>query len=203
MEVILGDEDAFMKAIKSVLLSLWSRILVAVLRIRGVEISSSARVLGMPDLKISRGSRISIGENACIYSSAFANPLRPQSRTSLHTVLPGSEIRIGTGVGISSSTLVARERICIGNGTFIGAACLIVDNDFHSLDASKRGTVEDVPNTSPVVIGEKVFIGTRAIILKGVTIGDRAVIGAGSIVTKSIPPDSLAAGNPARVIKAT
>lgn len=56
--------------------------------------------------------------------------------------------------------------------------------------------------SKPIVIEDDVMIGTRCIILKGVTIGARSVIGSGSVVTKSIPADSIAAGNPCRVIRA-
>jgi maltose O-acetyltransferase len=55
--------------------------------------------------------------------------------------------------------------------------------------------------SDPVIIGDNVWIGERAIILKGVNIGDNAIVAAGSVVTKSIPNNSLVAGNPAKIIK--
>ena len=76
---------------------------------------------------------------------------------------------------------------------------MIFDSDFHELHPDRRrgGT----PRMAPVVLEENVFVGDHAIILKGVTIGADSVIGAGSVVTGSIPPGVIAAGNPARVVR--
>lgn len=87
----------------------------------------------------------------------------------------------------------------------IGGNVRIFDHDYHSLKYMDRRDkkLDDAGcRTSPVFIEDDVFIGTNSIILKGVTIGARSVIGAGSIVSlKQIPPDSLVAGNPARILK--
>ena len=95
------------------------------------------------------------------------------------------------------------EAITIGNNVMIGSGCLIADNDAHPMDVEKR----QVPNyydyvvSSPVVIDDDVLIGARSIILKGVHIGQGAVVGAGSVVTKDVPPFTIVAGNPAKVVK--
>ena len=102
--------------------------------------------------------------------------------------------------------------ITIGDYVNIGADCMILDTDCHSLNWSKRGkrggrdeqgrSIDHLnTKTASVVIEDDVMIGARSIILKGVTIGARSVIGAGSVVSKSIPPDCIAAGNPCRVIR--
>ena len=74
-----------------------------------------------------------------------------------------------------------------------------MDNDGHNLDIDKRHN--EVLKSKDVFISENVFIGDNVTILKGVTIGANSVIGNGSIVTKSIPDNVIAAGNPARVIR--
>jgi acetyltransferase-like isoleucine patch superfamily enzyme len=79
---------------------------------------------------------------------------------------------------------------------------MAIDNDFHVAAGEWEWT--DDPNlysatARPIKIGRGVFIGARAIILKGITIGDRAIIGAGAVVTKDVPARCLAVGNPARV----
>ena len=118
-------------------------------------------------------------------------------------VYENAQISIGTNVGLSQSTLVAHANITIGNNVKIGGGTCIYTSDFHSLNANIRRTKNDIKSrkTSPVKIGNDVFIGAKCIILKGVEIGDRSIIGAGSVVTKSIPTYSVAVGNPCRVIR--
>ena len=110
----------------------------------------------------------------------------------------------------------------VGDGTFVGHACgfnvgatmtigrhcllatgvLIYDQDGHPLDAARRRAGEPSPpeSVAPVTLGDDVWVGSGAVILKGVTVGDRAVVAARSVVTKDVPADSVVAGNPARVV---
>lgn len=87
--------------------------------------------------------------------------------------------------------------ITIGQRCAISWDCEILDTDIHTLvlDDGSRSC------PAPVVIGDRVWVGTRSIILKGVTIGDGVVIGAGSVITHDIPPHCLAVGNPARPVR--
>lgn len=88
---------------------------------------------------------------------------------------------------------------------------MIIDTDSHQMDyrmrlrdASEHFTKEELQDnikSAPITIEDDVWVGAHSIILKGVTIGARSVIGAGSVVTKSIPADCVAAGNPCKVIK--
>ncbi|MFA6400488.1 MAG: acyltransferase [Salinivirgaceae bacterium] len=112
----------------------------------------------------------------------------------------GAKLTIGNNVGISGSTLSALSAITIGNNVLIGSGCVISDSDSHPILPSERKDPSKTL-TTPITIEDNVFIGARTIVLKGVTIGKGSVIGAGSVVTKSIPSNSIAAGNPARVIK--
>jgi maltose O-acetyltransferase len=81
----------------------------------------------------------------------------------------------------------------------IGDQVAIYDCDFHEINPSTRD--RSYGPTSPVVIGNNVWLGSRVIVLKGVTIGDNSVVGAMSVVTKSIPANCVAAGIPARIIR--
>ena len=80
---------------------------------------------------------------------------------------------------------------------------MLNDSNHHSTDWRIRGTAEDGLRvvSAPIVIGDHVFIGARSIILKGVTIGEKAIVAAGSVVVKDVPPLTIVAGNPAKVIK--
>ena len=101
--------------------------------------------------------------------------------------------------------------LTVGNNVKIGVCCLVIDTDTHHLDYLQRRAVpqnaEDAKQlkasikTAPIVIEDDVWIGAHCIVLKGVTIGARSIIGAGSVVTKSIPDDCVAAGNPCKVIR--
>ena len=105
---------------------------------------------------------------------------------------------------MSSTCIRSTASIKIGKNVLIGADVIIIDTDAHSLDYLDRRTPSiDQMNkcSSPINIGNDVLIGMRSLILKGVSIGDRTIIGAGSVVTKDIPNDCIAAGNPAKVIK--
>lgn len=114
--------------------------------------------------------------------------------------LAESVITIGACTQMSNNiSIVSMGHISIGSHCLIGDMTSIYDCDFHEVDPSKRGT--GAGTIAPVVIGDNVWIGSRVLILRGVSIGDNSVIGAGSTVTKSIPANCLAAGSPARVIR--
>lgn len=89
-------------------------------------------------------------------------------------------------------------KIKIGADTFIGPNCGLY-TAVHPTNAKDR--VAGKEWARPIIIGNGVWLGGNVVVLPGVTIGDRAVIGAGSVVTKDIPPDTVAVGNPCRVIK--
>jgi acetyltransferase-like isoleucine patch superfamily enzyme len=106
-------------------------------------------------------------------------------------------IEIGSHTFINyGSSIAARASVKIGSYCHLGHYLFVMDNDQHDV---ARHTV--VPQSYPVVIEDNVWIGSKVVILPGVRIGSRAVIGAGSIVTRDIPPRCVAAGNPARVLR--
>eukprot|EP00439_Symbiodinium_sp_Y106_P089341 s1_g1877.t1 len=108
------------------------------------------------------------------------------------------EINIGDFVLISpGNQIIASERITIGSNTMIASGCYISDSDWH--DTYDR--TAELDKHAPVTLGENVWIGSRAIVGKGVTIGENSIIGAGSVVTRDIPANVVAAGNPAKVLK--
>ena len=143
---------------------------------------------------------IIIGENVSITSCRETNPIGGDVKTILFAK-NNATITIGDNTGISNSALVAVDSIAIGNNVLIGGNCKIYDNDFHSVNYEDRIHGDKNINAAPIMIKDGAFIGTRSIILKGVTIGERSIVGAGSVVTKSIPHDEVWAGNPAQFIK--
>ena len=147
--------------------------------------------LGQGQITIGRqvefGWRTSIGFHSG-YSHIEATPL--------HAV-----IQFGDGAQINNNAYIKSEGagIRIGAQALIGSNVEILDSDFHELHPDRRRGGS--PRMAPVDLGENVFIGDGARILKGVTIGASSVIGAGSVVTGTIPAGVIAAGNPARVIR--
>lgn len=152
--------------------------------------------------KLRRSGSIRIGDHVTFIASTRSNRVGLGNPVILETLGDGV-IEVGNDSGGSAVVLSARTRIRIGNHVRLGGNVRIFDHNFHSLDPEKRRGGEDFSDdqTAPVTIGNDVFIGTNALILKGVAIGDRAVIGAASVVTRDVPADETWAGNPARKIQ--
>jgi acetyltransferase-like isoleucine patch superfamily enzyme len=111
----------------------------------------------------------------------------------------GGAISIGAGTTINAfSRIVARDRITIGAGCAIAQFVAILDHD-HAFEPGQAGGVKGY-RTAPVVIGDQVWIGDKATILRGTRIGDGAAIGAGAVVNKDVPPYSIAVGVPCRIL---
>ncbi len=112
---------------------------------------------------------------------------------------PDGIIEIGEGTYINyGASIGATKQVTIGRDCNIGTYVTLIDNDFHRLEPERR---HETPESMPIILEDNVWIGAKAIVLRGVRIGTGSVIGAGSVVTKDIPPRSLAAGVPAKVIK--
>jgi acetyltransferase-like isoleucine patch superfamily enzyme len=114
------------------------------------------------------------------------------------------ELRIGddTFIGHACSIGVA-DSVHIGSHCYLAGRVTVRDFDGHPVDAMQRRAKLPTPpeGIRPIVIGDDVWIGAGAVILKGVTIGPRSIVGAGAVVAKDVPPDAVVVGNPARVVK--
>nr|WP_255700853.1 acyltransferase [Flavobacterium sp. AS60] len=164
--------------------------------------SDCANVSGKPKLfhplLLKGKGKISFGKN--VQMGVVASPNFYSHYAYLEVRNSDSEITIGDNVSINNAfSAVAFSKITIQSNVLIGVNCAIIDNDGHNLEIDKRNDNE--LKSEPVFIAENVFLGDDVTILKGVTIGKNSVIGNGSIVTKSIPENVIAAGNPARVIR--
>jgi len=168
----------------------------------GVQIGAGWRCYGLPIIQKHRSSTMIIGARAGLRSHVRSNPLGPNHAVILSTRRPNARLVIGDDFGMTGGALVCEEAITIGNRVNIGANTVVADTDFHPLNPQTRIERPIDGATAPIHIGDDVFIGMQVLILKGVTIGERSVIGAGSVVTRDIPPDVIAAGNPAKVIRA-
>lgn len=189
---------AALNEVRRILAQPFYRLLFAIL---GVPWGKGWRIHGMPIIQRYRGSQILLGDGLALRSWRTSNPLCPSHPVVLATRARGAVIRLGRDVAITGATLVAAERIDLGDRVSLGANVVVVDTDFHPLDPVARAEQREGGRHAPVVIEDDAFIGMNTIVLKGVRIGARSVVGAGSVVTSDIPPDVIAAGNPARVIR--
>ena len=178
---------------------LFNSLILLVCRIKGVKIGKNVVFNGFPVIQRYENSDIVIGDCCRFNSSKNSIPVRLQKRCTFVTLRKKSEIIIGDNSGGSGITLLAAIKIKIGNNVLIGAHSMIIDTDFHHSDPNKRHDCNDIP-AKPIIIEDNVFIGANCMILKGITIGENSIIGANSVVINSIPKNSIAIGNPCKVV---
>ncbi|MXR41864.1 acetyltransferase [Halobaculum sp. WSA2] len=145
----------------------------------GLKIRGDVRLLDSGAEQVVFGNRVELVGN--LGQPTF---FKVAGRLTVH-----DDVFINRGCEIYAATeVVLKEDATLAPGV------VIRDSDVHAVG---DGAVEK----RPVTVGESAWLGTRSIILKGVTIGDNAVVGAGSIVTDDVPPNTVVAGNPAKVVK--
>jgi acetyltransferase-like isoleucine patch superfamily enzyme len=163
-----------------------------------VQVSASAKWKTARQARLFQNCKLTIGDKSIIEGTIVAER-------------DGVEISIGQNTYIGNSTIACAARIDIGDDVLISWGCSIVDHNSHSLFWTERAHdvaeyYEGKKNWAdvkmmPVSIGDKAWIGLNTIILKGVEIGQGAIVGAGSVVTRSVAPWTLVAGNPAKFIR--
>jgi acetyltransferase-like isoleucine patch superfamily enzyme len=163
--------------------SILSLLLGVGLRYRFSRAGLIVREPGLPIIRVRNdGGRIEV-ENCTFYPGVRLECWR------------GARITIGNGTYLNRNVeIIAQREVTIGRDCKIAWDVVIMDTDQHGVGSAP-------PVAAPVRVGDRVWIGCRAIILKGVTIGSGAVIGAGAIVTSDVPPDAVVVGPAARVIR--
>lgn len=153
---------------------------------RCTRVGAWPRVYGRP--RITNLGRIDIDDRFLMFNQTVRSEMVAHS---------GGRIVIGSGVFLNyGASISAHACVAIGDGCQIGSYACMMDNDYHRVeDRSRPG------ESAPIILEKNVWLGVRVIVLKGVRIGENAVVGAGSVVTRDIPPNVLAAGSPARVIR--
>lgn len=155
----------------------------------------SCKFFGQTYIYRQKGSFITLGNGLVFRSYPNSNLIGINRNCSLATLKKNAKLVIGDGCGFSGTVVAAFDSIELGKNIKCGANSLITDSDWHEEDPRSG-----VPK--PVKIGDNVWLGEGVKVLKGVTIGENAVIGAGSVVVSDIPANTVAAGNPAKIIKA-
>ncbi|MGI8715906.1 MAG: acyltransferase [Solirubrobacteraceae bacterium] len=113
-----------------------------------------------------------------------------------------ARVRIGSGTFLNLGvTIAALELVEVGDHCMFANGCFITDADHRVDDPGRPITWQGFVSKGPTRIGDNVWCGAHVVVTSGVTIGERSVIGANSVVTGDVPPLSIAAGAPARVIR--
>ena len=160
----------------------------------GVKIGSHSSFLGKTHFERLQNTSITIGDFCIFNSSKTSNLIGLYSPCIFYTAKEYSTIKIGNNCGFSGTRIWAAKRVILGNNVRCGANTYITDSDAHPEDY-RAG------DDKPVYIDENVWLGTNVVVLKGVHIGANSLIGANSVVTRDIPANVVAVGNPCRVIK--
>jgi acetyltransferase-like isoleucine patch superfamily enzyme len=174
----------------------------ACLALQRVAFGPGMQLLGVPIVSVERGASMSIGERVILCSDSRDTALGVSRPVILRAMLPGAQLVIGDDCALSGTTVCAAQSVTIGQRCLFGADSIVTDTDFHPLEPQGRWSAPiEQAARRPVRIGSDVFVGARAIVLKGVTIGDGAVVAAGAVVTRDVPAGAVVAGNPARQLR--
>jgi acetyltransferase-like isoleucine patch superfamily enzyme len=180
-------------------------------RRRRIWIGSRTVLEGASRIHVREGGALRIGLGSFgLTSSADTSVVRVREGAELRcegvvslqrgirVVVDGGRLTIGHGTNINGlgTRLLCAQEVTIGAHCTLSWDVQVLDNDFHAL------TVDGVarPSVAPVRLGDRVWVGTRAVVLKGVTVGDGAVVAAGAVVSRDVPAGAVVAGVPARVV---
>ncbi len=119
------------------------------------------------------------------------------------TIADAATVRIGEGTFLNIAVMVAaHEHVEIGSHCMLANGCFVTDANHRFDDPDRPVPWQGFTSKGPTRIGDNVWLGANVVVTSGVTIGERCVIGANSVVTQDIPPFSIAAGAPAKVLRA-
>jgi serine acetyltransferase len=155
-------------------------------RIRYPRLTYGHGVVILGRLKIQEGTRVVLGDR-----------VRVRGRV---TINGGGVVTVGADTLLNGCWIGGRSSVTIGAGCLI-SDCDITDSDFHNLEPSRRHEPPDERTRRPVHIGENVWVGAHAMVLKGSTVGANSVVGAGAVVRGEVPAGVVVVGNPAKVVK--
>jgi acetyltransferase-like isoleucine patch superfamily enzyme len=166
-----------------------------VARAKGVEVGRKTIFIKSTQFSRAAGSTLHIQDHCRFRSDSKSNRVGVNRACYLSTLRRGAILRIGPHCAFSGTVIAAAKHIELGSYVRCGANTTILDTDFHE-DDPRSGEPRSVQ------IEDHVWLGLNVIVQKGVRIGRNSVIAAGSVVTRDIPPNVVAGGIPANVIKA-
>lgn len=178
---------------------------------RAVWVGSRTRFEGVSRVSVTPGGGLRVGLGSFGLTSSDDTSVvrvRPGARfvvdgvvslqRGVRVVVDGGTLTIGHGTNVNGlgTRILCAEQVTIGRDCTFSWDVQVLDNDFHTIVLDGV----DQPMSGPVTIGDRVWVGTRAVVLKGVTIGDGAVVAAGAVVVRDVPAGAVVAGVPAKVV---
>ena len=165
----------------------------------GISIGKQSKLDWRVRIDIIKGAKLFISRGVYLRSRSRGYHAGMPFPTSIFADVKGAVIRIGERSRLNGVYIHAKKKVEIGKNCVIASGVNILDSNGHKLYSVDRTIGKDKP--SSVLIGDNVWIGINAVILKGTEIGSNSVIAAGSVVKGNIPSNSLVVGNPGIVVK--
>jgi len=162
--------------------------------LKKIDYGQDVKFYGLTKFKKSSNSIIRIGHFCTFRSWSSSNLIGINRPCIITSISDRGKLEIGSHCGFSGTVIGCFKEIIIGDYVKCGANTLITDSDWHP-DDPRSG------DPRPIHIKNNVWLGVNVTVLKGVTIGENSIIGAGSVVTKDVPDNVIAAGNPCKIIK--
>jgi acetyltransferase-like isoleucine patch superfamily enzyme len=154
------------------------------LRYRRLTLGRDVQIRGR--LRLRRGVTVEIGDRCRLNKLVrFAGP---------------GHVRVGDDCLLNGSWIGCWTTVTVGQGSLL-SDCELVDNTFHNLDPARRHDKPSPSTRAPITLGENVWVGSNALVMKGVTIGRDAVVGAATVVRSDVPPAVVVIGNPHQIVK--
>lgn len=167
----------------------------------GFSVGKKSKIYGSFHVVQYKNGKIFLGDNVLIVSSHSRAGIGIYAKTKL-SVFENAQLKIGSNVALNGCIITAKKKITIGDNTMIAPNVIVVDSDFHiPNNLEQRHNLDCSDYDKEVCIGNNVWLGMNAIILKGVNIGDNSIVAAGSVVVRDVPAGVVVAGNPAKVVK--
>jgi acetyltransferase-like isoleucine patch superfamily enzyme len=133
---------------------------------------------------------VCIGHDTGIYNGTFFD------------IGPAGEVRIGDYCTVVGAIISTNQRVSVGDYAMFAHEVVLADASSMVPESADHEPPGAGPLEDSIVVGDKAWIGTRAVLLRGARIGEGAIVGAGTVVNGNVPPHTIVAGNPARIIRA-
>lgn len=169
---------------------------------KNIEMDMSLKLVGQAMVNIEMDCKLLIGQSVTLNSRNNIYHVNMFKPVKIVADRPGAVISIGNDSRIHGSCIHAYEYISIGERCLIAANCQIIDGNGHDISfPNVENRIHTSGKSTPIIIEDDVWLGCGVTVLPGSFIGKGSIISAGSVVNKTIPPFSIAVGNPAIVIR--